>query len=161
MTTTLFYKVLSLVNEHFPLTQLENPNQLNKNNNNNLIGAKVRKHIAKRKANKKLPDAEETRVNSHNLVRKCLIEVASLYKMSALIEIIIFITISMIFFIFYLFEANIGEYWAKNERFKNEIFKYRDLLNITQNLTNLNNNNRALTIIESSLNYSLLKEMVF
>lgn len=104
----------------------------------------------------KVDDNEEKRIF---LVRKCLFEIVYLYKLSALIEIVIFLTIITIFFIFYFFETNVEEFFKKNEKLKADIFHYKDINALAQNLTKLDNHNRVFDIIRA-FDFSLLREIV-
>lgn len=93
-------------------------------------------------------------INNLNLVKKCLLEIAYLYRLSALIEIVLFLTITIIFLIFYLFEANVEEFFTRNHILKTKFFQGDNLQRVAEDFVRFDSNKRAFEIVKASLNYS-------
>lgn len=98
--------------------------------------------------------------HKHKLVKKCLKEIAYLYKLAALIEIAIFLALSIIFFMFYFFETDVSEFYITNERLKNQVFRYNDVQKIIKNVTLRDNSEIVFDILRTSFNYEFLRRLV-
>lgn len=83
------------------------------NTKNDLTGK-----VLKSKTKKQIVD-EENKNKSHELVQKCLREVVYLYKISASIEMIIFLLLELIFFMFYYSDTDMFENFEINNNMRN------------------------------------------
>lgn len=97
----------------------------------------------------------KTVFNSLLMIKRCLVEIAFLYKLSAVVEIVVLLTISMIFVIFYIYETNVNSYSDKNEILKKELFRNKDLTSLSKKFNVLDQTDRVLQIMKHSVNYSL------
>lgn len=97
---------------------------------------------------------------SHELVQSCLREVVRLYKISALIELFIFILIHGLFFTFYVAEDNVHQIWTRNEKFRHVLFNTREAQRAANDLDDLEYNQRLLKFINRSFDFSYLNKIV-
>lgn len=95
-----------------------------------------------------------------NLVKRCLKETANLYKISAIIELLIFLTFIIVFLLFYLLETNESVFNFRNQIFKNYIFQENKIVSLANNFTKINDKLRIKKILITSFQYSEILKSV-
>ena len=125
-----------------------NRNNIYKNDKDNKQKENATKNLKKNKVKKK-------KLDSHDLVRKSLKEVSSLYRTSAFIEICIFLLIELILATYYLSEINVLELYEKNSLIKNERLKFNK--SVLDDLQSIEFDNRINRIIDKTFDLSYYK----
>ncbi|CAF0719150.1 unnamed protein product [Brachionus calyciflorus] len=131
-----------------------NTNSNNNNNNTKKNGKDEPKKTEKTKdkVRKKIVKKENKKIESHDLVQKCLVEVVSLYRLSALIEIIIFISLELILISYYIFEVNVPELYKVNKDIKEDRLKLNT--NPIEKYNDIDYDRRLKTLIDKTFDLS-------